>query len=371
MQPKFTILYAYRNRDIKRVKLSLLSLQKQTVQNFKVQFIDYGSTENYANNVKDIVAQFPFATYHYIAHKGLLWNKSKALNYGIFNVKTEYIVTADVDLLFSENFIKHLESLAKPTHFSLFKIGYLPKEITPKKIKKSNFELLKPKFYGVTFGVGLFSKEALLKVKGLDTFFHFYGSEDEDLNNRLKTAGYQLSRSEDNLLLHQWHTRYPKKKDKKLSITPRVLNIQRVNQRHFLWQKEEKITIPNQSEYWNQCYLKTDYKTLMQPHETRIIYNIKAQIIHFLNYEINTYKGKILKVVFKEAENYNSIKFKIKKILHKNTQPHLSLKAINDQVLHKIIFNYKDYNYNYKISDDLKEIEFTIDLRNKYNVLLA
>jgi Glycosyl transferase family 2 len=364
MQPKYTIIYAYRNRDVKRVKLSLLSLKKQSQKNFEVQFIDYGSTANYAEKIKTVIDDFPFVTYRYIAHKGLLWNKSKALNYGISKTNTESVVIADVDVLFAPNFIEKIETLATPTQFTLFKIGYLSKEVIPSVIEKSTFESLKPKHYGDTYGIGLFPKEALFKVKGLDTFFHFYGSEDEDLNNRLKVTGYQLNRCKEALLLHQWHPRYPQKKDEKLTVTPRLTNIQRINQRHFLWQKEEGIIMPYQNEYWNQCYSKSDYETLLQPNKTLTIYNIKAQITHFLNYELATYKGKIIKVVFIEADYYKTLKYKLKKILNIHFQPYVSLKEINDQLLEKIIFEYKDYNYAYKVSDDLNEIEFTIDLRN-------
>jgi glycosyltransferase involved in cell wall biosynthesis len=364
MQQKYTIIYAYRNRDVELVRLSLLSLERQSLKNFEVQFIDYGSTDNYVNQVKAVIDDFSFVNYHYVAHQGLLWNKSKAINYGITNTNTDYIVIADVDVLFEPNFIKQLETLAKPTQFSLFKIGYLPKETTSENIEKTAFELLKPKHYGDTFGIGLFSKEALLKIKGLDTFFHFYGSEDEDLNNRLKVAGYELNRCKEALLLHQWHPRYPQKKDEKLTVTPRLINIQRINQRHFLWQKEEGIIMPYQNEYWNQCYSKSDYETLMQPNKMLTIYNIKAQITHFLNYELVTYKGEIIKVVFIEADYYKTLKYKFKKTLNIHFQPYVSMKEINDQLLEKIIFEYKDYNYAYKVSDDLKQIEFTIDLRN-------
>jgi Glycosyl transferase family 2 len=364
MQPKYTIIYAYRNRDVERIRLSLLSLERQSLKNFEVQFIDYGSTVDYANKIKGVIDSFTFVTYHYIAHKGLLWNKSKAINYGISKSKTDYIVITDVDVLFASSFIEKIETLANLKQFVLFKIGYLPEETNSSHIENTDFLLLKPTHLGDTYGIGLFPKEALFKVKGLDTFFHFYGSEDEDLNNRLITAGYKLNRCEDDLLLHQWHPRYPQKKDIKLTVTPRLTNIQRINQRHFLWQKEEGVIVSNQNKNWNQCYSKSDFELLKQPEKTIIINNLKSHITHFLNYEIETCKGKIIKIIFKEADNYNSPKHKVKKILNKGSQPYLSMKQVNDQVLEKIIFDYRNYNYAYIVSEDLKQIEFTIDLRN-------
>lgn len=364
MQPKFTIIYAFRNRDVNRVRLSLFSLEKQILKNFEVHFIDYGSTQNYENQIKAVIDDFPFVTYHYIAHEGLLWNKSKALNYGITKATTNYIITADIDVLFATNFTEQIETLAKPTEFVLFKIGYLPEEITPSIIEKTTFELLRPKHYGDTFGIGLFPKAALEKVKGLDTFFHFYGSEDEDLNYRLKVAGYKLNRCEAQLLLHQWHPRYPQKAKETLTVTPRLTNIQRINQRHFLSHKERNIIEPEQHSFWNQWYSKSDFQILKQPDETFVIDNIKAKVCHFLNYELIAYKGKVIKVIFKEAAYYNTLKYKLKTLLKMQSQPYLSMKQINDLVLEKIIFDYSHYNYAFTISKSLKEIEFSVNLKN-------
>ncbi len=36
-----------------------------------------------SEDLEEVINEFSFANYHYIGHEGLLWNKSKALNYGI------------------------------------------------------------------------------------------------------------------------------------------------------------------------------------------------------------------------------------------------------------------------------------------------
>ena len=82
---KLSILFAYRNREPQRIKNSLMSLQKQykNVAEFEVVFVDYGSTEGFQRLIQEVVESFSFAHYKYIAHKGLLWNKSKAINYRV------------------------------------------------------------------------------------------------------------------------------------------------------------------------------------------------------------------------------------------------------------------------------------------------
>lgn len=363
MTNSFTILYAYRNRDPNRVRLSLLSLKKQKHINFDVVFVDYGSTANYSEAINEVVETFEFATYHYIGHKGLLWNKSKALNYGITKAKTDVVFIADVDVLVAPDFLEIIESLISPNQFTLFKIGYLPESVTSKDIENSEFKALKPKHYGDTFGVGLFPKAALAKVGGLDEFFHFYGSEDEDLNFRLEAAGYKMNRCETNLLLHQWHERYPQKNQERLTVKPRLSNIQRINQRHFLRHKEtQKFALDEVESRKN--YLHSDYEILKNPSETLEIDNVEARVIHVLNYELPLFKNDIVKIIVKQSAFYGSSKYKLKTALNKQTQPYLSMKEVNDLILQKILFNFRNYNYAYKVFEDLKTIEFTIDLRN-------
>lgn len=363
MALKFTFVYAYRDRDVDRVNLSLLSLEKQERKNFEVQFIDYGSNSKYANLVKDIVGRYSFASYHYIAHEGLLWNKSKAINYGFLKAKTEFVFISDVDILFDSGFTKTLVNVAKLDQFALFKIGYLGRETDSENIKNKTFKLLKPTHYGDTFGVGLFPKSGLKKVKGLDTFFHFYGSEDEDLNQRLIVAGYKLYRYEKPLLLHQWHPRYPQRAKEKLTVTPRLYNIQRINQRHYLWHKYQSVIVPSGNVGWNQVFLKDDFTILENSERTYNLDNVKAKVIHVLDHELLTYEGQVVTIIFEESPYYRTFKYRVKCVLNKQTQPYISMKEINDLILQRIVFKYRHYNYAYKVASNLEKITFSIDLR--------
>jgi len=360
MTPQFTIIYAFRDRDSGRVKNSLLSLKNQKERAFNVLFVDYGSVDTYAKPIQELVNTFSFVDYHYVGHKGLLWNKSKAINFGVLKATTDYIFIADVDLLFTSNFSQTILELLKPKQFSLFKIGYLPESITTKDIENSSINTLQPKHYGDTFGVGLFTKKMLQTVGGLDPFFHFYGSEDEDLNARLIANGFTLNRYAKNLLLHQWHERYHGKQPQPLTITPRLSNVLRLNQRHYL--REKEVNKPNRTLDSSIFYSKQDYLKLKKPFQTIEIDNVEAKVIHLLNYELPLYKGQIVKLVFKESQYYNSLKYRIKKQLKKQTQPYLSMKTINDLVLQKIVFQYRDFNYSYKVHDNLKQITLSIEL---------
>lgn len=364
MNPKYSIIFAYRNRDSERVRMSLKSLSNQSNQDFEVVFVDYGSNDAYADKIKSAVEEFDFAFYHYVAHTGLLWNKSKALNYGIKNANSEFVVLADVDVLFAPNFITSLNALRDVNSFNLFKISYLDKSVELKDIDTERLNQLKVSHVGDTFGIGLFPKVALEKVKGLDTFFHFYGSEDEDLNSRLEAAGFSQKRYNEQLLWHQWHPTYSSEKES-LTVSPRLSNIKRINQRHFLWHKEEHATEPINAQNWHRVFTKADLDTLNHPDETITLLNIEAYVVHFLRIVMPSYNNQVVSVVFQQDEYYKSLKYKLKNTLNKETQRYISLKEVNDLVLKEIIFKYKDFNYKYEVADDLETISFTIDLNSK------
>jgi glycosyltransferase involved in cell wall biosynthesis len=357
-----TIIYAYRNRDVARVNASLVSLQLQTQQNFNVVFVDYGSEETHAKEVQQVVSSFGFAAYYYAAHPGLLWNKSKALNYGIAKATTPYVFLADVDVVFHPSLTAVMQQLTTPVGFYLFTIGYLPKEFNTKEVQKLPFEQRKPTHTGDTFGIGLFPLEALRKVEGLDTFFHFYGSEDADLNARLQQAGYALKYHKPLLIQHLWHARYPVKKDKQLTVQPRLTNVQRINQRHLLWHQEIKNVLPSGEGRYGACYSKEDQHILKKPTKIYQLPNIAADVIHFLEVVLPALQGEVVHFVCEEDSYSHSLKCQVKEFLGRHTQPYLSMKQVNDLMLQHIIFRYRHCNYSFAVSEDLKVIYFTIDL---------
>src|SRR5690606_1455411 len=121
----------------------------------------------------------------------LLWNKSKALNYGISQTQAQYIFIADVDLIFHPQATQLFKKVAIEDKYFLFSLGYLDKAESKKLTKNYNFEELRPSRFGNVNGMILAPRKAFLAVNGLDEFFHFYGSEDEDLFVRMGNAGYK------------------------------------------------------------------------------------------------------------------------------------------------------------------------------------
>lgn len=365
MDPIITILFAYRDRDIERLQYTFSSLKAQTHQNFKVIFVDYGSEKGRAKQAEELIKSYPFATYYYVAHPGLLWNKSKAFNYAIKKSDTRYILTADVDLIFHSEFTGELGKIIDKNTFYLFKWGYLDKKKSARLNSAVDFDHLRPNRNGSVNGMVLAHREALEKVHGLDEFFHFYGAEDEDLFSRLEAAGYVKKEINEIYIYHIWHESFSITENKKLTAIPRIKNIMRINYRHFIRNKEKGLFVPEGQNRWGEVFTPELENDLYTTTGVFYISNIKAFVEHFLNVELLSLKGEVIKAEFFIDPYYHTLKYRVKKFIGKQTQPYLSLKEVNDLVLKKILFNYRDHNYNFSISRDFQKIHLYLDLRNK------
>jgi len=360
MNKHITIIYAYRNRDIERVNLSLQTLMFQTKNGFEVVFVDYGSEVLFSQAVKEVVNSYDFAHYHYVGHSGLLWNKSKALNYGIKYAKGDYIFIADVDILFHPNTIQLFQKISSPEKSYLFKLSYLSKKVSQSLRNTSRLFDLPVKHHGKINGMVLTSKSSLTTINGLDEFFHFYGSEDMDLANRLEISGQQLIEQTEEYFLHQWHTIYNSYDDSKLSITPRLFNIKRINQEHYFYNKDTAIVKPINSVNWGKVIENNKNDSLSHPDVEYQIINLRSKIVHFLGFLLPSFENGVIKIEVREDKYQHSLKYRLKKILKKVSQPYISIKDVNDLILSEIIFKYRDNNYFYKVHNDLKGITFII-----------
>lgn len=204
---KFSLVVGYRNRDLDRVKRYLNSVKSQTVTNFELIFVDYGSDEPIAAKVKQLVNDYKFAKYIYNCTIGWSWNRSHALNTGLRIAKGEIIIFSDIDLIYSDNFLEHIAASVKENHHFYQQVFWLPKNYNywEKLLDKPlNFEASRE---GAKGGVHVASKEYLDKLQGYDEFYCFWGLEDHDLYDRLLNFGIKEAwlEKEKSPVYHQWH----------------------------------------------------------------------------------------------------------------------------------------------------------------------
>ena len=360
---KLSILFAYRNREKQRILNSLKSLDHQSSIDFEVVFVDYGSNDAFASRIQKVVEGFSFASYHYIAHPGLLWNKSKALNYAASKAKGEFIFVADVDICFDSNAVATLLKLANTSAFCLCKLSYLKQEVTQPQIATGKFTENKIKHHGHINGMILVSKPNFFSIEGYDEFYHFYGSEDVDLYERFKNSGLKEYKNSETLFFHQWHPIYNSINDSVLEVTPRFFNIKKINQQHFFFQQKQKAVKPILHQKINQyTWKKEDQLCKSDATKSIEISNDHAKVWHLIKVELPILEGNIVHIRIKEDKYFSSLKYRLKKQLKKSDRVPIPMKAVNDLILEEILLTYRHYNYSYKVFDNLKQICFMIKI---------
>nr|WP_294925842.1 glycosyltransferase [uncultured Flavobacterium sp.] len=355
-----TILYAYRNRESKRIKRSLDSLAFQTKQNFNVIFVDYGSKKEIASEIKELVKHYSFCNYHYLFTELQPWNKSKAFNYALKNLDSQYCFTADVDMIFHPEFTSVLEEECNPGKATYFQVGYMSDDENKK--EGANYDHYNIKFLSSrdSTGMTLFPVERLKSIQGFDEFFHFWGAEDTEIHCRIKKTGCELEFYDDKvLMLHQWHKNYRSREKVHLNTELQLSGIVEINHRHLALNSENEIRNVN-SENWGEIISDSEFNELEEC-GANLILNSKVEVIeHFLFIELPQFQEGILSVCFVEDDFRRSLKYRFKKLLRKKVPKYYSLKEINDKLLLHIISFYHQFPYTYKVSNDLKSISFKI-----------
>jgi hypothetical protein len=354
-----TIIYPYREREIERVKISLDSLLIQTNSNFQVLIVDYGSKKSHSIKIQELIKDYSFVTYQYSYNQYQPWSRAKAINIGLRIVETTHVFIADIDIIFRNDFIEKLSKFKNPESVTYFKVGFLTKQESG---KKKPFEKYKIKHYsGVgAQGMSIFPLQIIKRIRGYDEFFNFWGAEDEDIHNRILSAGYKVNfHKDETFLLHRWHPSYRAMSKNKLTSDLQIENISVFNQEHLRSNKANKNVLVN-DENWGQLTEEKSLVELQDEKTQKVLLNRKQDIEHFLYVELPNLKNTILNVFIEEDNFKNSIKYKLKKIIGKKVPNYYTLKEINDLLLMHIISFYRNNNYIYKVSDNLKAIEFKI-----------
>ena len=357
-----TYIYPYRNRELIRIKRSFDSLNRQDDKNFKVIFVDYGSKIDLAKEVKNLLSNYSFVKYIYTYSGGQPWNRSKAINIGILESESEYVLTLDVDMILDSSFNRIVKGLIDKNKLTYFQVGYLSKNemYSGQDFKPESLSNHRAK------GICLYPKKSLLKVNGFDEFFHCWGSEDEDIVSRLQLIGLTVSHYDSNILVyHQYHETYKRKKDKLLSEEPSYFQARFHNDKKRKHNEKENTIKVNKDVSWGKIFNKQDYKKLINTPISRTITSYKANIDFFLLFELK-YLG-VGCFAFKFVENSAPINWSIKSLLYQiwiirnknlKVKGEYSLKEINDLLLKFVI--YRNMNYHLKVNLSANEIEFRI-----------
>ena len=355
-----TLIYPYRNRSVDRIKKSLDSLKSQSNQYFQVKFIDYGSHASVASEVKALVESYSFSEYTYSYTEFQPWNKSRALNIIIKNLKTDYCFVADVDMFYASSFIEKLHQLKNPNKAIYFQVGYLSEEETRKDIP---FDQYVPKFLSTheATGLTLFPVNKLKEVNGFDEFFHFWGAEDTDMHNRLKNLGLEVSYFDEEVLMHhQWHESFLVKNKRQFSKEFALEGIVKLNHKHKEMNKTLGISKVNEKG-WGRLFNKETFQKLENQSVIETFNNEKADVDSLLNSYLVSGKSGIIGIQI-VAEKSNFFENILKTLLGNKVAKRYTMKEVNDLLLTHLIANLRNKNYIYKVAENESEINLKIEL---------
>ena len=354
-----SILYPYRNRNLQRVKNSLESLAKQSFSQFKVRFVDYGSSNSYSAGVKELCDKYDFVKYVYCATEFQPWNKSRALNSVIKNLEGGYCFVADVDMIFHPEFVEKAMQLQQHRKTVYFQVGFLSPTDNPKDKNFTDFNNYRKSTSEAT-GLSLFSVKELQDLRGFDEFYHFWGAEDTDMHIRLRNAGYVVEfYNEEVLMLHQWHPSYRSKESENLTKELQISGIVQLNHQHLKLAKQFKITQVNRNNWGRIATVEETEKLIHTPVNFEIS-NEKRQVDDLLFGQLPALRNNIFKVVIRQDVFQKSSKYRLKKAAGKKVPEFYTMKSVNDKVLLHLISFYRDNPYTYRVNEDNTEIEFCV-----------
>ncbi|WP_395051090.1 glycosyltransferase family 2 protein [Flavobacterium sp.] len=352
-----TLVLTNRNRDLRIVKNCLNSLTEQSLKEFQVILVDYGSDVVYVNGLQTLVQDYSFIQLITCPVQGQLWNKSRAINIALQQTSTPYFLVGDIDLIFHPDFIKIALQSISINKIVYFQYGFLSKE---ESLLCKKFEEFKVAFLGnneIT-GTTLFPTDKLKEVNGFDEFYHGWGAEDTDIHIRLRNIGLGIVFYSGELLIkHQWH---PKAYRSKESSTPFHSKLEQTNHSYIQFTASSNRTKVNLQTQWGKMPLELDYRKLannpnhsfqLLPEEVKL----SALLAQFKNFE-----KELVSIVIKEVSSIEKAKQFLKKVVGKKYNCYLEMEEMNNSILEEIIINYRNLPYSYSFDRQKKEIQLLI-----------
>lgn len=206
-----SVILPCRDRSGQRLAACLSSLRWQNVPSGTVDIIlsDFGSSSSHQRSLRDLSEQYNCRLIRTDTSEP--WNRSKALNIGIQNAQTEHVLCSDVDILFAPDFISTvIDELSIGKKLVVCRCRDLPPDVPIRNWEKNEFPGLVAKSTFRKFpGTGACQatrRDWLIRVRGYDEGYVFWGYEDRDMFWRARRAGLDVTWiHEMTSILHQWH----------------------------------------------------------------------------------------------------------------------------------------------------------------------
>lgn len=216
-----TVVIGVRNRFDYRLVNSLQSIRNQDYPQelIRIVLVDYDSEQTYIKCYAEVSSRFN-VDYIHVDNKAI-WNRAEALNIGIKNVKTKFVLTSDIDIIFQRNYIRTGVCELSQNFFQIILANVLDtkegditdvinidarfceiKKVAVCRASQDSKELWGT---GINMGITFFYQQ----IGGYDQRYLLWGGEDDDLMKRFNMLGLKLTNiSNKSSFLHQWHRQY-------------------------------------------------------------------------------------------------------------------------------------------------------------------
>lgn len=251
---KISAVICVKDRSKSRIKRCINSFKKSSLIN-EIIVVDYGSAKPVklkGNKIK------------LIRTENKLWNKSHALNLGIKQAKSEYIMTVDCDMILHPLTLTKLKPFLERNNFIYdsnvlrIKITDLNKDFN-QMVKKSTkwFDSTRNWVYNRAFGgIQVFSKEFINNVNG---YYEEVGYGWGYIDNILYEQARIMKFNTINLglpIIHQEHKN--KKEDNLPSELKRTFELMRYEKTHFMDKRYAEGQVVNPTK-WGNKYPNSPY----------------------------------------------------------------------------------------------------------------
>jgi len=211
-KPLITVVIPLKNiaenhRDLDRLENCLSSLSKQNIPANQLDIIvsDLDSDPDFRAKHEKTCKQHNVR--HIYTETGDVWNISRARNVGIRNASADYVMTTDVDCVFTPDFIEAVLKNMAEDKIIHCRISDLPGNYDGKLddfFWMNKVSILRPPFgYG---GCQVFSKKWAIKVHGFDEAYTVWGADDTDFYLRATQDGLESVWIErETSFFHQYH----------------------------------------------------------------------------------------------------------------------------------------------------------------------
>ncbi len=217
---KFSFIVPYRNRNTEVAKRCLYSLQNQKINSitYEVIFIDYGSNNSISDELEFFCKDLDKINYVFNEVRGMFWSRSASINNGIYLAKGEYCIIADVDMIYSSNFLEEVNSNINQNILLHYQCFYLnehfdyQKHLENHSLKVDNLNQFEKSSKESAMGIVVIPTKKLREIGAFDEYYRLWGIEDKDLNRRLLNYDYDEKlemkwlNAEKSPVFHQWHS---------------------------------------------------------------------------------------------------------------------------------------------------------------------